>query len=70
MKEFMFRFYVSYLSLANSDNLCVADVSARAFYENILVTDFIAKHYNFNFSRPLSDQDRIKVFIFESTMLF
>ncbi|KAK4286389.1 hypothetical protein QN277_002950 [Acacia crassicarpa] len=37
------------------------DVSARAFYENIFVTDFIAKHFNFNFSRRLSDQDRIKV---------
>ncbi|KAI9076228.1 hypothetical protein K1719_041801 [Acacia pycnantha] len=37
------------------------DVSARAFYENIFVTEFIAKHFNFNFSRRLSDQDRIKV---------
>lgn len=37
------------------------DVSARAFYENIFVTEFIAKHYSFNFSRPLSDQERIKV---------
>ncbi|XP_028756822.1 protein argonaute 5-like isoform X2 [Neltuma alba] len=37
------------------------DVSARAFYEDIFVTDFIAKHFNFNFSRRLSDQDRIKI---------
>lgn len=39
----------------------VADVSARAFYESILVTDFVSKHFNFNLSRPLSDQDRLKV---------
>jgi hypothetical protein len=39
----------------------VADVSARAFYEPIFVTDFIGKHFNFNFSRHLSDQDRLKV---------
>uniref|UniRef100_A0A2P2LIA9 Uncharacterized protein MANES_04G011400 n=1 Tax=Rhizophora mucronata TaxID=61149 RepID=A0A2P2LIA9_RHIMU len=38
------------------------DVSARAFYEPILVTDFIAKHFNFReTSRPLSDHDRAKV---------
>ncbi|KAF7823308.1 protein argonaute 5-like isoform X1 [Senna tora] len=37
------------------------DVSARSFYENIFVTDFVAKHFRFNFSRPLSDQDRVKV---------
>ncbi|OIW05841.1 hypothetical protein TanjilG_23627 [Lupinus angustifolius] len=37
------------------------DVSARAFYEPILVSDFLVKHFKFNFSRPLSNQDRIKV---------
>ncbi|XP_062172792.1 protein argonaute 5-like [Alnus glutinosa] len=37
------------------------DVSARAFYEPILVTDFVAKHFNFNVSMPLSDQDRLKI---------
>ncbi|KAG6682438.1 hypothetical protein I3842_13G141500 [Carya illinoinensis] len=37
------------------------DVSARAFYEPILVTQFIAKHFNFSFSRQLSDQDRNKI---------
>jgi eukaryotic translation initiation factor 2C len=39
----------------------VADVSARAFYEPILVTEFVAKYFNFDFSRQLSDQDRQKV---------
>ncbi|KAL4611585.1 hypothetical protein ACB092_08G135400 [Castanea dentata] len=37
------------------------DVSARAFYEPLLVTDFLAKHFRFNLSRPLSDQDRLKI---------
>ncbi|GAV78026.1 PAZ domain-containing protein/Piwi domain-containing protein/DUF1785 domain-containing protein [Cephalotus follicularis] len=37
------------------------DVSARSFYEPILVTEFIAKHLKTNLSRPLSDQDRVKV---------
>ncbi|XP_022729133.1 protein argonaute 5-like isoform X2 [Durio zibethinus] len=38
------------------------DVSARSFYEPILVTEFVAKHLKHaNLSRPLSDQDRIKV---------
>ncbi|XP_050281787.1 protein argonaute 5 isoform X2 [Quercus robur] len=36
------------------------DVSARAFYEPLLVIDFLAKHFRFNLSR-LSDQDRIKI---------
>lgn len=45
-----------------SDDPDVADVSARSFYEPILVTEFIAKHFNFNLTRPLSDQDRVKVF--------
>ncbi|XP_048136222.1 protein argonaute 5 isoform X1 [Rhodamnia argentea] len=38
------------------------DVSARAFYDPILVTEFVAKHFNrLDMSRPLSDQDRAKV---------
>ncbi|XP_059429807.1 protein argonaute 5-like [Corylus avellana] len=37
------------------------DVSARAFYEPIFVTDFVVKHFNFNLSRHLSDQDRLKI---------
>lgn len=39
-----------------------ADVSARSFYEPILVTDFIAKYLNLrDFNRPLRDSDRVKV---------
>ncbi|OMO58271.1 Argonaute/Dicer protein, PAZ [Corchorus capsularis] len=38
------------------------DLSARSFYEPILVTEFIAKHFRKrDLSRPLSDQDRVKV---------
>ncbi|KAG2670879.1 hypothetical protein I3843_14G106300 [Carya illinoinensis] len=37
------------------------DVSARAFYESILVTEFVAKNFNINFSRHLSDHDRLKI---------
>ncbi|KAE8680539.1 Protein argonaute 1A [Hibiscus syriacus] len=39
------------------------DVSARSFYEPLLVSDFVMKHFNRpqNLKRPLSDQDRIKV---------
>ncbi|GLT82084.1 hypothetical protein SLE2022_004960 [Rubroshorea leprosula] len=37
------------------------DVSARSFYEPILVTEFIAKYFNLrSLSGTLSDQDRIK----------
>jgi eukaryotic translation initiation factor 2C len=37
-------------------------VSARSFYEPILVTEFVAKYFNLrDLSRPLSDQDRVKV---------
>lgn len=43
--------------------LDLADISARSFYEPILVTDFLVKYFNYrDLSRPLSDQDRIKVF--------
>ncbi|KAL3579627.1 hypothetical protein D5086_017462 [Populus alba] len=38
------------------------DVSARSFYEPILVTEFVAKYFNFrDLSRPLYDQERVKV---------
>ncbi|KAF5937660.1 hypothetical protein HYC85_025166 [Camellia sinensis] len=38
------------------------DISARAFYEPVLVSDFVATYCNVrDLSRPLSDQDRIKV---------
>ncbi|KAJ4832122.1 argonaute 5 [Turnera subulata] len=38
------------------------DVSARGFYEPILVTDFVAKYFKIrDLSRPLSDQVRLKV---------
>lgn len=41
---------------------CIADVSARSFYEPICVTDYVAKHFNLrNFSKPISDQDCRKV---------
>lgn len=43
---------------------CFADVSARSFYEPILVSEFVAKHLRrSNLSKPLSDQDRIKVLL-------
>ncbi|CAH2060404.1 unnamed protein product [Thlaspi arvense] len=38
------------------------DVSARSFYEPILVTEFISKYLNLrDFNRPLTDSDRVKV---------
>ncbi|OWM73716.1 hypothetical protein CDL15_Pgr026820 [Punica granatum] len=38
------------------------DLSARAFYDPVIVTDFIQKHFNYrDMTRALSDQDRIKV---------
>lgn len=37
------------------------DMSARAFYEPILVVEFVGKYINKDLTRPLSDQDRIKV---------
>ncbi|CAA0815012.1 Protein argonaute 5 [Striga hermonthica] len=37
------------------------DMSARAFYESILVTEFVCKYLNRDLTRPLSDQDRLKV---------
>ena len=38
-------------------------MSARAFNEPILVTDFVAKYFNVkDMIRPLSDQECLKVF--------
>ncbi|XVE79341.1 hypothetical protein DITRI_Ditri14bG0050400 [Diplodiscus trichospermus] len=38
------------------------DLSARSFYQPILVTQFVAKHLRHaNLNNPLSDQDRIKL---------
>ncbi|XP_071690397.1 protein argonaute MEL1-like [Rutidosis leptorrhynchoides] len=37
------------------------DMSARAFYEPILVSDFVGEFLKKDISRPLSDQERIKV---------
>jgi hypothetical protein len=51
----------TYIALLLTFDSNFADESARAFYEPILVTDFVAKHFNFNVSMPLSDQDRLKV---------
>uniref|UniRef100_A0A2N9G2L5 Piwi domain-containing protein n=1 Tax=Fagus sylvatica TaxID=28930 RepID=A0A2N9G2L5_FAGSY len=42
------------------------DVSAKAFHEPLLVTEFIQKHFNFNLSRHLSDQDRLEVYFDEN----
>jgi len=56
------------LSLS-TDYTCVADVSARAFYEPIPVIDFIESHFRANPSRPLPDQDRIKVFVLDFMLL-
>ncbi|KAK2980070.1 hypothetical protein RJ640_028799 [Escallonia rubra] len=37
------------------------DMSARAFYEPILVSEFVSKYFSKDLSRPLSDQDRVKI---------
>ncbi|KAI3450653.1 hypothetical protein Pfo_007318 [Paulownia fortunei] len=37
------------------------DMSARAFFEPILVSEYVAKYFNRDLTRPLTDQDRIKV---------
>ncbi|GFP93542.1 protein argonaute mel1 [Phtheirospermum japonicum] len=37
------------------------DMSARAFYEPIYVSDYVCKYFNKDLTRPLSDQDRLKV---------
>ncbi|XP_076919981.1 protein argonaute MEL1-like [Bidens hawaiensis] len=37
------------------------DMSARAFYESKLVSDFVKEFLNKDISRPLTDQDRIRV---------
>ncbi|XP_050281534.1 protein argonaute 5-like [Quercus robur] len=42
-------------------SLNLIDMSARAFYEPLLVTDFLAKHFQFNLSSHLSYQDRLMI---------
>ncbi|KAG2670876.1 hypothetical protein I3760_14G107600, partial [Carya illinoinensis] len=37
------------------------DVSARDFYEPILETEFVSKHFGFDFSNLLSDVDRLEI---------
>ncbi|TXG74261.1 hypothetical protein EZV62_002840 [Acer yangbiense] len=37
------------------------NISARGFYESILVSDFVSKHINSDISVPLSDTDRKKM---------
>ncbi|XP_075489913.1 protein argonaute MEL1 [Primulina tabacum] len=37
------------------------NMSARAFFEPVLVSEYVAKYFSRNLTRPLSDQDRIKV---------
>ncbi|KAK6163453.1 hypothetical protein DH2020_000317 [Rehmannia glutinosa] len=37
------------------------DMSARAFFEPLLVSEYVAKYLNRDLTRPLSDQDRLKV---------
>lgn len=37
------------------------DVSARSFYEPIIVTEFVEKYLQITASRPLSDQNRLKI---------
>ncbi|KAL3622952.1 argonaute 5 [Castilleja foliolosa] len=37
------------------------DMSARAFYEPIYVSDYVGKYINKDLTRPLSDQDRLKI---------
>ncbi|KAL0390038.1 UNVERIFIED_CONTAM: protein argonaute MEL1 [Sesamum calycinum] len=36
------------------------DMSARAFFEPILVSEYVFKYFNRDLTRPLSDQDRLK----------
>ncbi|KAL0369585.1 UNVERIFIED_CONTAM: protein argonaute 5 [Sesamum angustifolium] len=37
------------------------DMSARAFFEPILVSEYVFKYFDRDLTRPLSDQDRLKV---------
>ncbi|XP_062158569.1 protein argonaute 5-like isoform X2 [Alnus glutinosa] len=55
------RGYYQFLRPTQMGLSLTVDVSARAFYEPILVTEFVAKYFNFNFSRQLPDQDRLKI---------
>ncbi|XP_014521629.2 uncharacterized protein LOC106778205 isoform X1 [Vigna radiata var. radiata] len=59
------KFCVLNKVVLTTDHSCAADVSARAFYEAILVLDFVLKNFRLDLRRPLPDQDRIKVWINE-----
>ncbi|XP_010510717.1 PREDICTED: protein argonaute 5 isoform X2 [Camelina sativa] len=57
-----YRGYFQSLRLTQMGLSLNIDVSARSFYEPILVTDFISKFLNIrDLSRPLRDSDRLKV---------
>lgn len=45
-------------------------MSARAFFEPILVSEYVAKYFNRDPTRPLTDQDRIKVYLLISVFQF
>lgn len=46
------------------DQINIVDVSARSFFEPILVIEFLAKHFRYtDRSEPLPDRDCIKVCI-------
>lgn len=57
---FLFAFVIMLLGISFWHDL--TDISARSFYEPILVTEFLVKYFNHReLTRPLTDQDRIKV---------
>lgn len=48
-----------------------ADISARGFYEPILVTEFIGKYLNIrDLTRPLSEQIRVKVRLIQHYFIY
>lgn len=47
--------------ISHSELSDFADMSARAFYETKLVTEFVGEFLGKDLMRPLSDQERIKV---------
>ncbi|KAF8099622.1 hypothetical protein N665_0241s0055 [Sinapis alba] len=56
------RGYFQSLRLTQMGLSLNVDVSARSFYEPIMVTEFISKYLNLrDFNRPLRDSDRVKV---------
>lgn len=61
-----FGMYYIFISLSWISNLRITDVSARSFFEPIMVTDFLAKYFRMrDMSSPLLEQDRIKVWFFD-----